>query len=167
MPSDPNDIRDPVRDPDPEEIAAVTAVLSAALDELGGGQRRRRENGGPSAWQRSQRGVRSPLVRVRGGRRIADADTSARVRHSALRRDEWWQNYVLSRHGEAQGIRSRTCEGRALLRRRPRFRPLSPGSGAGFMRTGRKSGSDRGICPLVVPRNDDFLLSRNHGILED
>jgi len=48
--------------PDEEEIAAVTAVLSAALDELGGEQRRR-QNGGPSAWQRSQRGVRSPLVR--------------------------------------------------------------------------------------------------------
>jgi hypothetical protein len=49
-------------DPDAEEIAAVTAVLSAALDELGGEQRRR-QSGGPSAWQRSQRAVRSPLVR--------------------------------------------------------------------------------------------------------
>jgi hypothetical protein len=62
MPSDPNDIRILSGNPEPEEIAAVTAVLSAALDELGGEQRRR-QNGGPSAWQRSQRGVRSPLVR--------------------------------------------------------------------------------------------------------
>jgi hypothetical protein len=59
---DPADIRIVSGDPDPAEIAAVTAVLSAALDELGGEQRRR-QNGGPSAWQRSQRGVRSPLVR--------------------------------------------------------------------------------------------------------
>jgi hypothetical protein len=60
--SDPTDIRIVSGNPDPEEIAAVTAVLSAALDELGGEQRRR-QNGGPSGWQRSQRGVRSPLVR--------------------------------------------------------------------------------------------------------
>ena len=45
-----------------EEIAAVTAVLSAALDELAGEQRRR-QSAGPSAWQRSQRSVRTPLVR--------------------------------------------------------------------------------------------------------
>ncbi|HTE60698.1 MAG TPA: acyl-CoA carboxylase subunit epsilon [Solirubrobacteraceae bacterium] len=49
-------------DPDAEEIAAVTAVLSAALEELGGEQRRR-QSAGPSAWQRSQRSVRTPLVR--------------------------------------------------------------------------------------------------------
>ncbi len=48
--------------PDAEEIAAVSAVLSGALDELGGEQRRR-QSGGPSSWQRSQRGVRAPLVR--------------------------------------------------------------------------------------------------------
>ena len=48
--------------PDAEEIAAVSAVLSAALDELGGEQRRR-QSGGPSAWQRSQRAIRTPLVR--------------------------------------------------------------------------------------------------------
>ena len=59
---DPADIRIVSGDPDPEETAAVTAVLSAALDELGG-EHRRRQNGGPSAWQRSQRAVRSPLVR--------------------------------------------------------------------------------------------------------
>jgi hypothetical protein len=60
--SEPTDIRIVSGNPDPEEIAAVTAVLSAALEELGGEQRRR-QNGGPSAWQRSQRAVRSPLVR--------------------------------------------------------------------------------------------------------
>jgi hypothetical protein len=59
---EPTEIRIVSGNPDPEEIAAVTAVLSAALEELGGEQRRR-QNGGPSAWQRSQRAVRSPLVR--------------------------------------------------------------------------------------------------------
>lgn len=59
---EPTDIRIVSGNPDPEEIAAVTAVLSAALEELGG-EHRRRQNGGPSAWQRSQRAVRSPLVR--------------------------------------------------------------------------------------------------------
>jgi hypothetical protein len=60
--SEPTDIRIVSGNPDPEEIAAITAVLSSALEELGGEQRRR-QNGGPSAWQRSQRAVRSPLVR--------------------------------------------------------------------------------------------------------
>jgi hypothetical protein len=62
MPAEPTDIRIVSGNPDPEEVAAVTAVLSAALDELGG-EHRRRQNGGPSAWQRSQRAVRRPLVR--------------------------------------------------------------------------------------------------------
>jgi len=69
MSDDPTDIRILSGNPDPEETAAVTAVLSAALDELGGEQRRR-QNGGPSAWQRSQRAVRTPLVR--GAWRSAD-----------------------------------------------------------------------------------------------
>ncbi|HEX7834577.1 MAG TPA: acyl-CoA carboxylase epsilon subunit, partial [Pseudolysinimonas sp.] len=56
------DIRIVSGNPDAEEIAAVTAVVSAALDELGG-EHRRRQNGGPSSWQRSQRAVRTPLVR--------------------------------------------------------------------------------------------------------
>ena len=55
------DIRILSGDPDHEEVAAITAVLSAALDELAGEQRRR-QSGGPSAWQRSQRSVRTPLV---------------------------------------------------------------------------------------------------------
>jgi hypothetical protein len=44
-----------------EEIAAVTAVLTAALDELAGESRRSGE-AGPTAWQRSQRNVRTPLA---------------------------------------------------------------------------------------------------------
>ena len=55
------DIRFLHGDPDAEEIAAITAVLTAALDELAGEQRRLAS--GPSAWQRSQRNVRAPLVR--------------------------------------------------------------------------------------------------------
>jgi hypothetical protein len=43
-----------------DEVAAVTAVLTAALDELAGESRRRGETG-PSAWQLSQRSVRKPL----------------------------------------------------------------------------------------------------------
>ena len=46
--------------PDDEEIAAVTAVLTAALEQLAGESRRSRE-GGPSAWQQSQRPIRRPL----------------------------------------------------------------------------------------------------------
>ena len=47
--------------PTPEEIAAATAVLEAALEELAGEHRRRAAHG-PSDWQRSQRGVRAPLT---------------------------------------------------------------------------------------------------------
>jgi hypothetical protein len=43
-----------------DEIAAVTAVLSAALDELAGESRRSGETG-PTGWQASQRAVRTPL----------------------------------------------------------------------------------------------------------
>jgi Acyl-CoA carboxylase epsilon subunit len=46
--------------PDVEEIAAVTAVLAEVLDELAAEQGRR-ELAVPSAWNRSQRTVRSPL----------------------------------------------------------------------------------------------------------
>ena len=56
------DIRILRGNPDADEIAAVTAVLSAALEELAGEQRRA-QSAGPSAWQRSQRNVRTPLVR--------------------------------------------------------------------------------------------------------
>jgi hypothetical protein len=56
------DIRVIGGNPDAEEIAAVTAVLTAALDELAGEQRRAQSHG-PTAWQRSQRAVRGTLVR--------------------------------------------------------------------------------------------------------
>jgi hypothetical protein len=46
--------------PDAEDLAAVTAVLAAVLDELAAEQGRR-EQTGPSAWARSQRGVRDPI----------------------------------------------------------------------------------------------------------
>ena len=56
------DIRIVGGNPDAEEIAALTAVLTAALDELAGEQRRAQSTG-PTAWQRSQRAIRTPLVR--------------------------------------------------------------------------------------------------------
>jgi hypothetical protein len=56
------DIRFLHGDPDAEEIAAITAVLTAALDELAGEQRRR-QSAAPSAWARRQRPIRQPLVR--------------------------------------------------------------------------------------------------------
>ena len=46
--------------PDVEELAAVTAVLSEVLEELAVEQGRR-ELAGPSAWARSQRGIRPPV----------------------------------------------------------------------------------------------------------
>jgi hypothetical protein len=56
------DIRIVGGSPTPLELAAVTAVVSAALDEIAGEHRRRAKNGA-TAWQRSQRGVRQPLPR--------------------------------------------------------------------------------------------------------
>ncbi len=47
--------------PSDDEIAAVTAVLTVALDELAG-DHRRRQRLTPTAWERSQRGVRTPLT---------------------------------------------------------------------------------------------------------
>jgi hypothetical protein len=51
--------------PDAEELAAITAVLSGVLDELAA-EHNRRELTGPSAWQRSQRALREPLTPGRG-----------------------------------------------------------------------------------------------------
>jgi hypothetical protein len=59
---EPTEIRFLAGNPDPDEIAAISAVLSAALEELAGEQRRQ-QTSGPSTWQRSQRNVRTPLVR--------------------------------------------------------------------------------------------------------
>jgi hypothetical protein len=60
-PAAPVDLRILRGNPTDDELAAVSAVLTAALDELAG-EHRRRQQSGPSAWQRSQRGVRAPLV---------------------------------------------------------------------------------------------------------
>jgi len=54
------DIRITGGQPSDEEIAALTAVLTAALDELAGDHRRQRIT--PTTWERSQRGVRTPLT---------------------------------------------------------------------------------------------------------
>jgi len=56
-----DDIRITGGRPTDDELAAVTAVLTAALDELAG-DHRRRQRLVPTAWERSQRGVRTPLV---------------------------------------------------------------------------------------------------------
>ena len=54
------DIRVIGGDPTPEELAAVTAVVTSALDVIAG-ERRRQSLAAQSAWQRSQRPVRTPL----------------------------------------------------------------------------------------------------------
>ena len=46
--------------PDDVELAAVTAVLTAALEELAA-ESGARQDAGPSAWERSQRALRTPL----------------------------------------------------------------------------------------------------------
>jgi hypothetical protein len=66
------DIRVIGGNPSAEEIAATTAVLTAVLEELA------EENGrvsaaGPSAWQRSQRGLREPLTPGNGAWRSFSA----------------------------------------------------------------------------------------------
>jgi hypothetical protein len=47
--------------PDPVELAAITAVLAGVLDELAEEQGRR-QLAGPSAWERSQRGLRQTVT---------------------------------------------------------------------------------------------------------
>ena len=49
-------------DPTAAEVAAVTAVLGAALEELAS-ESERHVASAPSAWQRSQRAIRTPIVR--------------------------------------------------------------------------------------------------------
>ncbi|MFF1633585.1 acyl-CoA carboxylase epsilon subunit [Leifsonia sp. NPDC058248] len=44
-----------------EEVAAVTAVLTAAIAEQEQDARSARPSGGPDAWARSQRTLRHPL----------------------------------------------------------------------------------------------------------
>jgi hypothetical protein len=47
-------------DPDDADMAAITAVLAAVLEELAAEQGRRQQ-ASTSAWERSQRAVREPL----------------------------------------------------------------------------------------------------------
>jgi len=49
-------------DPTAAEVAAVTAVLGAALEELASDNERHVASG-PTVWQRSQRAIRTPIVR--------------------------------------------------------------------------------------------------------
>jgi hypothetical protein len=60
MSDDAPDIRITGGNATPEEVAAVTAVLSAALEELAG-EHRRSADSRPSAWQESRRPLRGPL----------------------------------------------------------------------------------------------------------
>ena len=63
--SDSVDIRITGGSPTPQEIAAVTAVLQASLDELAAAQELL-NSGVTSAWQRSQRQLRQPQLHGRG-----------------------------------------------------------------------------------------------------
>jgi hypothetical protein len=47
--------------PSPVEVAAATAVVAAALEQLAEEADRRRDEGGANAWERSRRGVRRAL----------------------------------------------------------------------------------------------------------
>ena len=49
-------------DPTPAEVAAVTAVVTAALEEIAA-DHERDANTGASAWQHSQRAIRAPITR--------------------------------------------------------------------------------------------------------
>lgn len=53
------DIRILGGDPTPEELAAVTAVLAAAIDQLA--REERTEDARVSTWQRTRRGMRENL----------------------------------------------------------------------------------------------------------
>lgn len=59
--SEENTIRVVGGNPTREELAAATAVLRAALDELAGMQRRAQR--APTTWERERRGLRQPLER--------------------------------------------------------------------------------------------------------
>jgi hypothetical protein len=54
------DIRIVSGDPDDVEMAALTAVLAGVLEELAA-LRQAQKDTGPTAWQRSQRTLRTPL----------------------------------------------------------------------------------------------------------
>ena len=59
---DPSQLRFVTRGVTAEEIAAVTAVLTAAAAEQAAAARDARPQQGPDAWERSQRRLRSPLT---------------------------------------------------------------------------------------------------------
>ncbi len=61
-PLDPSQIRFVTRGVTPEEVAAVTAVLTAAAAEQAAAAKDARPQAGPDAWQRSSRSLRTPLV---------------------------------------------------------------------------------------------------------
>ncbi|WP_348786804.1 acyl-CoA carboxylase epsilon subunit [Leifsonia sp. NPDC080035] len=58
---DPSQIRFVTRGVTPEEIAAVTAVLTAAAAEQAAAARDARPQVGPDAWERSRRQLRTPI----------------------------------------------------------------------------------------------------------
>jgi len=60
--SDAENIRIVTRGVTPEEVAAVTAVLTAAMAEAEAAARDARPETGPDAWARSQRSLRTPLT---------------------------------------------------------------------------------------------------------
>jgi hypothetical protein len=60
-PLDPSQIRFVTRGVTPEEIAAVTAVLTAAAAEQAAAAEEARPQAGPDAWERSRRQLRGPL----------------------------------------------------------------------------------------------------------
>ncbi len=59
----PLDLRFVAGSPSDEEVAAVAAVLTAAIEELAerGGEASGPQRPGTSAWSRSQRALRTPL----------------------------------------------------------------------------------------------------------
>ncbi|MBW8872321.1 MAG: hypothetical protein JF618_09220 [Leifsonia sp.] len=60
-PLDPSQLRFVTRGVTPEEIAAVTAVLTAAAAEQAAAAREARTEHGPDGWARTQRSLRGEL----------------------------------------------------------------------------------------------------------
>jgi hypothetical protein len=52
--------------PTASELAAVTAVLTATIENLEDDQRQADEEHGPTGWQRTQRPIRTPIVHGTG-----------------------------------------------------------------------------------------------------
>lgn len=60
-PLDPSQLRFLTRGVTPEEVAAVTAVLTAAAAEQAAAAKEARAESGPDGWARTQRGLRAEL----------------------------------------------------------------------------------------------------------